>query len=87
MRNSMIIQSNQGIRQTLFVCSSRRCPDFDEDAEIVAYYSVLHAKDSGWLFTADIKHHDPSSDDKGSWVCHDCISGDSEVESILQSAT
>lgn len=74
VRNSMVIQSQQGITNSYFMCSNLRgCIDALEDAIITHYYSVRHAKDDGWLFTDDKMFHDPTKKERGSWVCPECV--------------
>lgn len=75
MKNSMIIKHTPGNAEH-FICSCTPCA-VSPDEEIPTFYSYLHAIDSGWIPTKDIKY---SETGEPVWVCPRCKEKEGEKE-------
>ena len=77
MQDSMIIQFDNG-RKEYNICLNCQWPFPSNDAiksdNIPIFYSTQHAKDSGWVYTNNIRYCPPS--EKVTWVCPKCIEED-----------
>lgn len=72
MRSMIYRDGDTKVHSTCICC---RMPSLDDnvsykDEVIPVFYSAMHAKDEGWVFTKDIMFCPHDKD--GVWVCPDC---------------
>lgn len=75
---SVVLGGMQQTRADLVRCPARRhMPGWGTptpEAEIPTFYSYLHLRHSGWVFTKDPNFCPPNLADKGAWICPECAS-------------